>query len=95
MDKVGDNLEFIFSEFSESWMETTSPDIFELPKMSLQPAYDLIIGIETMTKLGVVLHFNDNTIIIDQQNLPMRSFESISNPILQNLSLCEKQLIGL
>ena len=79
-DKVGDNLEFIFPEFSESRMVTISPDIFELPKMSPKPAYYLIIGIETMPKLGVVLNFDDLMITIDQQKLPMRTFESISNP---------------
>ena len=40
----------------------------------------LIIGIETMTKLGMVLNFDDMMIMIDQQKLPMRTFESISNP---------------
>ena len=60
-------------------MVTISPDIFELPKTSPQPAFDLIIGIETMTKLGVVLNFDDKMITIDQQTLPMRTFESISN----------------
>ena len=79
MDKVGSNLELIFPEFSESRMVTISPDIYEPPKMSLQPAFDLIIGIETMTKLGVVLNFDDKMITIDQQMLPMRTFESISN----------------
>ena len=64
-DKVGHNLEFIFPEFSESRMVTISPDIFELPKTSPQPAFDLIIGIETMTKLGVILNFDDKTITID------------------------------
>ena len=94
--KVGNNLEFIFPEFSESRTVTISPDIFELPKMSPQPAFNLIIGIETMTKLGMVLNFDDKMIMIDQQMLPMRAFESISNfRLLQNLSLCEKQLIGL
>ena len=39
-DKMGDNLEFIFPELSESRMVTISPDIFELPKTSPQPAYD-------------------------------------------------------
>ena len=78
--KVGDNLDFIFPEFSESRMVTISPDIFKLPKMSPQPAYDLIIGIETMTKLGVLLNFDDSTITINQHKLPMRTFESISNP---------------
>ena len=61
-------------------MVTISPDIFELPKMSPQPAHDLIIGIETMTKLGVGLNFDDTTIMIDQPKLHKRTFESISNP---------------
>ena len=77
-DKMGDNLDCMFPEFSESKMLSISPDIFELPKMSPQPAYDLIIGVETMTKLGMVLNFNDKMITIDQQTLPMRTFESIS-----------------
>ena len=42
-DKVGDNLDFIFPEFSESRMVTICLDIFELPKMTLQPVYDRII----------------------------------------------------
>ena len=75
-------------------MVTISPDIFKLPKMSLQPAFDLIIGNETTTKLGMELNFDDKTITIDQQTLPMRMFESISNlkqlkasfRLLQNLS---------
>ena len=79
-DKVGDNLELIFPEFSESRTVTISPDIFELPKMSPQPVYDLIIDIDTMTKLCMVLNFDDLMITIDQQKLPMRTFESISNP---------------
>ena len=32
-----------------------------------------------MTKLGVVLNFDDKMVTIDQQKLPMRTFESISN----------------
>ena len=78
-DKVGNNLEFIFPEFSESRMVTISPDIFELPKTSPQPAFDLIISVETMSKLGVILNFNDKMITIDQQMLPMRMFESIGD----------------
>ena len=71
-DKVSDNLEFIFPEFSISRTVTISPDIFELPKMSPQPAFNIIIGIETMTKLGMVLNFKDKMITIDHQTLPMR-----------------------
>ena len=76
---MGNNLEFILPEFSESRMVTISPDIHELPKMLLQPAYDLIIGVETTIKMVVVLKFNDMTITIDKQKLPMRTFESICN----------------
>ena len=65
MDKVGNNLEFIFPKFSESRTVTVSSDIFEPPKTSPQPEFDLIIGIETMTKLGVVLNFDDKMITID------------------------------
>ena len=32
-----------------------------------------------MIKLDVVLNFDDIAIMIDQQKLPMRTFESISN----------------
>ena len=63
-DKVGDNLEFILPKFSESIMVTIDPDIFELIKMSPQPEYYLIIGLKTMTKLGMVLNFDDNVITI-------------------------------
>ena len=78
MDRVGDNLEFIFPECSEP-RTVTIPDIFELLKTSPQPAFDLIIGIETMTKLGMVLNFDDKMITIEEQTLPMRRFESIIN----------------
>ena len=33
-----------------------------------------------MSKLGMILNFDEKTITIDQQTLPMRTFESISNP---------------
>ena len=61
-------------------MVTINPGIYELPKMSPQPEYDLIMGIETMNKFGMVLNFDDMMITIDHQKLPTRTFESIRDP---------------
>ena len=81
-DKVNNNLEFIFPEFSESRTVTIKQDIFELPKLVLQLVYDLILGEETITKLSVVLNFIDKTITKDQQKLPMQTLRVLA--IYQN-----------
>ena len=44
MSEVGDDLEFIFPEFSESKIVTVKPDVVRLPRDSPQSGYDLIIG---------------------------------------------------
>ncbi len=74
-EKVGDALEFSFPEFNESKRVTIRPDIVELPKWSPQPAYDIIIGCETLANLGCILNFNDRTLTIDQHTFPMRSHD--------------------
>ena len=76
-EKVGDDLEFSFPEFNESKRVKIRPDIVELPTSAPQPAYDIIIGCETLSQLGCVLNFDDNTITIDQHKLPMRSHNSL------------------
>ena len=43
IDKVDNNLEVIFQEFSESSMVSIRPDIIELPKLAPQPANDLFL----------------------------------------------------
>ena len=78
--KVGDELAFLFPEFSESRMYRVSPDIMELPAHADQPAYDLIIGVKTMAKWGVVLDFVQEVICIDKQFVPMREIESLRDP---------------
>ena len=77
--KVGDDLDFCFPEFSESRIVTVKPDIFELEKSADPPAYDMILGIDTLVKLGVVLDFNTKSITIDSQTLPMRSMHSLKD----------------
>ena len=76
-NEVGDDLEFIFPEFSESKIVTVKPDVVRLPRDSPQPGYDLIIGIETLVSLGAVLDFNSMEITVLEHTLPMRDFQSL------------------
>jgi hypothetical protein len=78
-NKVGDDLDFCFPEFSESRTIKVKPDIFELEKSNDPPAYDMILGLETLVKLGVILDFNTKSITIDSQTLPMRSMHSLKD----------------
>ena len=75
--EVGNNLDFIFPEFSESKIVTVRPDIVRLPTDSPQPTYDLILGVEILTSLGAVLDFKSMEITVLEQKLPMREFESL------------------
>jgi hypothetical protein len=63
--------EMKFSEYSESKHYTIRPDVLEYDKLE-RPAFDLIIGVKTMKRLGIVLDFQTNIIQIDHISLPMR-----------------------
>lgn len=78
-NKVGDDLDFCFPEFSDSRTVKVKPDIFELEKSADPPAYDMILGIHTLVKLGVILDFHTQSITIDGQTLPMRSMHSLKD----------------
>ena len=69
--KVG-RLELEFPEYSKSKRIHLKPDIIDIPVGNGPPAYDLILGVETMSELGILLNFNAQAITIDGQNLPMR-----------------------
>ena len=73
--KVGD-FELLFPKFSKSKLVKMKPDIIEMPKESSPPVYDMIIGIETMSKLGVVLDFKNHDITLDHITVPMRPLRS-------------------
>jgi hypothetical protein len=43
-----------------------------------KPAFDLILGVETLSKLGIVLDFQTKTITVDESILPMRNIDNLS-----------------
>ena len=49
-----------------------------------KPVYDLIIGVETMTKMGVILDFQNKMLVIDKSIQPMKSLESLKDTNLLN-----------
>jgi hypothetical protein len=63
--------EMKFFEYSESKHYTIRPNIFEYDRLE-RPAFDLILGVKTMKKLGIVLDFQTSQIQIDHMSLPMR-----------------------
>jgi hypothetical protein len=49
-----------------------APDIVEYNKIN-KPQYDLILGVKTMKKNGIILDFKDKIITIDEVKLPMQN----------------------
>ena len=74
--KVGD-FEVVFPEYSRSKRFRIHPDIVEYENEDEAHAFDLIIGIQTMTELGIVLDFKTRYITIDEIKLPMRKLEDL------------------
>jgi hypothetical protein len=55
------------------------PDIVEYdPKKMTKPAFDLIFGVESFSKLGIVLDFRTKTITVDESILPMQNINNLS-----------------
>ncbi len=50
----------------------TEPDIVEYDKTN-KPQYDLILGVKTIKKYGIILDFEDKMITVDEVKLPMRN----------------------
>ena len=68
-------------EYSSSKIFHVEADIVEVPKHE-SPAYDVIIGVETMCKMGIVLDFDKGVITIDGTALPMRAIQDLKDPRL-------------
>jgi len=64
-------------EYSESKQVTINPDIIEYDEKGPEPLFDLVIGTETMSRLGIVLDFQTKMIMIDDAKLPMRYIRSL------------------
>ncbi len=60
-----------FFEYSNSKRYLAAPDIVEYDK-SNRPQYDLILGVKTMKKYGIILVFKDKMITVDEVKLPMQ-----------------------
>ena len=61
----------ISPEFSESKSMHLKPNIVDIPTKDTKPVYDLILGTETLGKLGVILNFELRSITLDQCKFDM------------------------
>jgi hypothetical protein len=61
-----------FFEYSNSKRYLAEPDIVECDKNN-KPQYDLILGVKTMKKYGIIFDLKDKMITIDEVKLPMQN----------------------
>ena len=72
-------MKWIFPEFSSfkdayfSWASIT------VLKSSTSPLYDHTIGIKSLTMIGEILNFSDNTLTFNKVTLSMRRHDSFMN----------------
>ena len=53
-----------------------TPDIVEYDRKTFgKPAFDLIIGTDAVTELGIILDFKEKIITIDEIKLPMQNIK--------------------
>ena len=69
--------QIVFVEYLVSKQVTITPDIVEYDKDGPDHLFGLVIGTETMTRLGIILDFQTKMITIDDINLPMRHIKSL------------------
>jgi hypothetical protein len=70
--KCNAEIELNFFEYSDSKRYLSEPDIVEYDKNN-RPQYDLILGVKTMKKYGIILDFKDKMITVDEVKSPMRN----------------------
>jgi hypothetical protein len=80
-------MELNFFEYSDSKRYLVEPDIVEYDKNN-RPQYDLILGVKTMKKYGIILDFKDKMITIDEVELPMQNI----NYLQGTCTLCALRL---
>jgi hypothetical protein len=68
-----------FFENSNSKEFLAEPDVFKYDQRMGKPVFDLIIGCNSMERLGIVINFKHKTITIDEIILPMRNIASLTN----------------
>jgi hypothetical protein len=72
------NLPIKFFEYSSSKEILAEPDVFEYDKKMGKSAFDLILGCNSMERLGIVMDFKTKMITINEIILPMRNIESLT-----------------
>ncbi len=65
-------MELNFFKYSNRKRYLAEPDIVEYDKIN-KPQYDLILGVKTMKKYGIILDLKDKMITVDEVELPMRN----------------------
>ncbi len=65
-------IELNFFKYPDSKRYLAGPDIIEYNKNN-KPQYDLIPGVKTMKKYGIILDFEDKMITVDEVKLPMQN----------------------
>ena len=68
-----------FFEYSNSKEFLVELYVFEYDQKMSKPVFDLIIGCNSMEKLGIVLDFKAKSITIDEIILPMRSIVNLTD----------------
>jgi hypothetical protein len=64
--------ELNFFEYSNRKRYIAEPDIVEYDKND-RPQYDIILGVKTMKRYGIILDFKDKMITVDEVKLPMQT----------------------
>jgi hypothetical protein len=65
-------IELNFFEYSNSKRQLAEPDIVKYDKNN-RPQYDLILGVKTMKKFGIILDFKDKMITVYEVKLSMQN----------------------
>ncbi len=68
--KCNADIELNFFEYSDSKRYLVEPDIIKYDKNN-RPQYDLILGVKTTKKYGIIFDFKDKMITVDEVQLPM------------------------
>ncbi len=80
-------IELNFFEYSDSKRYLVEPDIVEYNKNN-KPQYDLILGVKTTKKYGIILVFKDKMMTINEVKLPMQNI----NYLQGSSTLCALKL---
>jgi hypothetical protein len=72
-------LQIKFFKYSNSKEFLAEPDVFEYNHKMGKPVFDLIIGCNSIEKLGFVMDFKAKSITIDEIILPMRSIANLTD----------------